>query len=97
MPVNGIKDNKCFESAIWMRGTWDFSVSAGDTETQAFSLTGSYPDNPVVVVTANDENYDPSEVLIYGYIDELASNVVIGVKNNGSSALNNFNVNFVVI
>lgn len=94
--ANVIKDNKCFIPALFLRGTWNFDVDAGSTETEAFPLSGNYPDNPVVLVTANDANYT-GDVVVFGYVDEDNSQFVVGVTNNGSSGVTGYNVNFVVI
>lgn len=101
MAVNGIKANKCFESVITFRGVWTLDgTAAGATYEHSFPLTdpafANISDNPCVVVTPAEE-IDPTTTLIYGYIKEDFSAIVIGVKNTGSTPLDAIDVNFVVI
>lgn len=94
--AKGIKDNKCLVPVEYLRGTWMFNVAAGATETESFPLTGNYPDNPVVMVSANTDTYN-ADVVTFGYVDEDNAQIVVGVTNNSSAAVDGYNVNFVVI
>lgn len=94
--AKAIKPNKCLVDVAFMRGTWMFDVAAGTTETESFPLSGNYPDNPVIVVSANTDTYS-SDVVAFGYIDEDNTQVVVGVTNNSAAAVSSFNVNFIVI
>ena len=94
----GIKKNKCMEPAISFRGVWDFTdaIAAGEIATQSFTLPQNTPEFPVVVVTSENE-YDPTEIEIYGYVPQANDTVIICVKNNTSATISNISVNFVVI
>lgn len=94
--AKAIKDNKCLVPVEYLRGTWMFNVAAGTTETESFPLTGNYPDNPVVMVSANTDTYS-SDVVAFGYVDEDNAQIVVGVTNNSAVVVDGYNVNFVVI
>ena len=96
--AKAIKDNKCLVPVEYLRGTWMFNVAAGATESEAFELSGNYPDNLVVVTSPNvDNGTDITDVVIRGYVDDGNGSVTIEVTNNGSSAIDGLNVNFVVL
>ena len=102
MAVQGFKNNKCFESVIWTRGIWEFdSIAAGAMAEYTISIDdANSPEFPVVVVTPYmglDQEYDPDVIQTYGYVQNAGSEIVIGVKNNGSSAISAISVDFVVI
>ena len=99
MAVFGIKNNKCFESVVALHGPWTFSVpDVGQTATQSFPLS-QIPGadiNSSVIVTAS-ESYDPSALILYGYIDIPTNAAIIALKNVSDTTTEQLAVNVTII
>lgn len=93
--LQGILPNKCFQDfvseVIKMRGSWVFGeIAAGESDEQGFNIPSDIetPYELVVCVSpilAAGDTYNP-DLHYYGYVNESTGKVVIGVKNNGSTA-----------
>lgn len=98
MGAFGIKNNKCFEQVLSLRGSWTFgTIAANSGSTMMFPIDSSINvDQEAVIIVTPNEVID-SSVRCYGYFDEGHNNFYISVQNTGNSAITHLDVNFVII